>query len=196
MKHDWDGLPTKERLNHLNDNIQYPERGEPTRSIVTAQVHPINHAVKTRPSVLKKGLTDFEYYALAKYLYQLQAYEGFMNGVDLEASGGGQRSGGGLPCSENQLDHVRWVGFVHARVPDEFRGVLNWLANETLGIGQAPDLYDIGYQLSQSKDKRVQKGAFIGYFRAVAHAIEAIDKNYGLLRKSGVIPFAPEIGVK
>lgn len=183
--------PTKERLDKSPAGVQQAMNGPRVGPIVVkAEVVPFNHSVATRPTLFQRSVTTEEMMAFAKYCVGRDLAEGRYSVTQFKEFNGAEiNNGTGLPFNfAEQQEAIDWIRFVRDgqyKLPSLFVGCLDRLWLNWCGKGDKEFLKKVGIALVSSKDKRVQSGSSIGFYRAVGICLISCDQVYGLLNSSG-----------
>lgn len=182
--------PTNERLDKTPAGIQQATNGPRVGPVVVkSEVVPFNHSVATRQSLFQRSVTTEEMMAFAKYCVGRDLAEGRYSVTQFKEFNGAEFSGNsGLPFNfaeqQEALDWVRFVRDGQYKLPSLFVGCLDRLWLNWCGKGDKEFLKKVGIAVVSSKDKRVQSGSAIGFYRAVGICLISCDQVHELLNSS------------
>ncbi len=206
---DCDGLPTPERAEHaglgfkVTENqepvnqgeetdsaAQVPSRGYKIASTIRSVIEVSQQKSRVSAKIASKVLGVAEAHALSKYLenYNVVESKASSQQYGMPGGGGGFRTGGGLPCSEEEWSAGNWLNYVHSQLPLEHRENLQKINDLFHAEKREATTAALGHRLTGQKTIEAQEGGIIGYFKAVGQLLHELDRNYqGLLAKKYLV---------
>ena len=158
-----------ERFQHNKRPIETPDNPSIDRKALVPPVRPFGYAVKARKQELEKALTELEYFALARYVYnKIEAR--YAPRTEQQEGVVDHAVGHKLPYSMKQETAMAWVRVIEAGLAPEHVRCLELLVEGC--IGETPfDAEALGRRLTRSKDGRQAIGGYKAYFKAIAEQI-------------------------
>lgn len=191
-----DGLPTYERLKHLNHGVTGEDNFEMVNetqvkgsmnTVVNTLIPVAGSATTAKPLIAERVLGRAGAAVLSKYLkfegLAIQATPTQQFG-DSGGQNGGKRSGGGIAGSDEQRAAHDWMDYVRANLAPEHIARLQFVVDHHHNEGREQNIYQLGHLITFSDNRDKQEGGVIGYLKAVADALVKVNHDYNRMRRN------------